>query len=214
MKWASPTINYSQSNSIWLCFYSYSSGFVYNNFNSKMARTKQTARKSTAQKVPRKQLAAQKVARKSAPIHSGVKKPHKFRPGTVALREIRKYQKNVNTFLWMFGLLCFSSDRHSPYFFFFIYSDWLINQKTSFHEIGQRDRYWVQTRHQIPKPSRPCPSGVSWGLPCWTFRRHQFVCHPRQESHNYDQGSSPRQKNQRRKTVIWCFITHLSNLIS
>jgi histone H3 len=51
-----------------------------------MARTKQTARKSTAQKVPRKQLAAQKVARKSAPIHSGVKKPHKFRPGTVALR--------------------------------------------------------------------------------------------------------------------------------
>lgn len=61
----------------------------------KMARTKQTARKSTAQKVPRKQLAAQKVARKTAPLSSGVKKPHKFRPGTVALREIRKYQKNV-----------------------------------------------------------------------------------------------------------------------
>ena len=32
-----------------------------------MARTKQTARKSTAQKVPRKQLVAQKIARKSAP---------------------------------------------------------------------------------------------------------------------------------------------------
>jgi histone H3 len=64
-----------------------------------MARTKQTARKSTAQKVPRKQLAAQKVARKSAPLSSGVKKPHKFRPGTVALREIRKYQKNVSSLL-------------------------------------------------------------------------------------------------------------------
>jgi histone H3 len=52
-----------------------------------MARTKQTARKSTAQKVPRKQLAAQKIARKSAPsIVSGVKKPHRFKPGTVALR--------------------------------------------------------------------------------------------------------------------------------
>lgn len=60
-----------------------------------MARTKQTARKSTAQKVPRKQLAAQKIARKSAPLVSGVKKPHKFKPGTVALREIRKYQKSV-----------------------------------------------------------------------------------------------------------------------
>lgn len=63
-----------------------------------MARTKQTARKSTAQKVPRKQLAAQKIARKTAPLTSGIKKPHKFRPGTVALREIRKYQKNVSTF--------------------------------------------------------------------------------------------------------------------
>lgn len=63
-----------------------------------MARTKQTARKSTAQKVPRKQLAAQKIARKSAPLVSGVKKPHKFKPGTVALREIRKYQKSVIIF--------------------------------------------------------------------------------------------------------------------
>jgi histone H3 len=64
-----------------------------------MARTKQTARKSTAQKVPRKQLAAQKIARKSAPLTSGVKKPHKFKPGTVALREIRKYQKSVRILL-------------------------------------------------------------------------------------------------------------------
>jgi histone H3 len=60
-----------------------------------MARTKQTARKSTAQKVPRKQLVAQKIARKSAPANIGVKKPHRFRPGTVALREIRKYQKST-----------------------------------------------------------------------------------------------------------------------
>ncbi len=70
----------------------------YNHFVTHMARTKQTARKSTAQKVPRKQLAAQKIARKSAPLVSGVKKPHKFKPGTVALREIRKYQKSVRNF--------------------------------------------------------------------------------------------------------------------
>ncbi|KAI3820264.1 hypothetical protein L1987_07808 [Smallanthus sonchifolius] len=46
-----------------------------------MARTKQTARKSTGGKAPRKQLAT--------------KKPHRYRPGTVALREIRKYQKST-----------------------------------------------------------------------------------------------------------------------
>ncbi|KAG5246420.1 histone [Salix suchowensis] len=46
-----------------------------------MARTKQTARKSTGGKAPRKQLAT-KAARKSAPATGGVKKPHRFRPGT------------------------------------------------------------------------------------------------------------------------------------
>jgi hypothetical protein len=93
-----------------------------------MARTKQTARKSTGGKcvgggegaeewgqggggghgqlhhtaaptplyrrAPRKQLAT-KAARKSAPTAGGVKKPHRYRPGTVALREIRRYQKST-----------------------------------------------------------------------------------------------------------------------
>ncbi|XP_032124534.1 uncharacterized protein LOC116543221 [Sapajus apella] len=61
---------------------------------SLMARTKQTARKSTGGKAPRKQLAT-KAARKSAPATGGVKKPHRYRPGTVALREIRRYQKST-----------------------------------------------------------------------------------------------------------------------
>ena len=60
-----------------------------------MARTKQTARKNTGAKAPRKQL-ANKAARKTAHVQAGgVKKAHKFRPGTVALREIRKFQKST-----------------------------------------------------------------------------------------------------------------------
>lgn len=64
-----------------------------------MARTKQTARKSTGGKAPRKQLAT-KAARKTAPPTvnggtGGVKRPHRYRPGTVALREIRRYQKST-----------------------------------------------------------------------------------------------------------------------
>jgi histone H3 len=61
-----------------------------------MARTKQTARKSTGGKAPRKQLAS-KAARKSAktPSAGGLKKPHRYKPGTVALREIRRYQKST-----------------------------------------------------------------------------------------------------------------------
>ena len=55
---------------------------------------KQTARRSTGGKAPRKQLAT-KAARMSRPATGGVKKPHRYRPGTVALREIRRYQKST-----------------------------------------------------------------------------------------------------------------------
>uniref|UniRef100_J3M7K7 Histone H2A/H2B/H3 domain-containing protein n=1 Tax=Oryza brachyantha TaxID=4533 RepID=J3M7K7_ORYBR len=41
------------------------------------------------------EAAGDEGARKSAPATGGVKKPHRFRPGTVALREIRKYQKST-----------------------------------------------------------------------------------------------------------------------
>ena len=59
-----------------------------------MARIKQTVLKSTGGKAPRKQLAT-KAARKSAPATGDVKKPHRYRPGTEALREIRRYQKST-----------------------------------------------------------------------------------------------------------------------
>ena len=60
-----------------------------------MARMKQTARKSTGGKAPPKQLST-KAARINAPRTGGIKKPHQYRPGTVALREIRRYQKSTD----------------------------------------------------------------------------------------------------------------------
>ncbi|KAM9181115.1 LOW QUALITY PROTEIN: histone H3.3C-like [Dugong dugon] len=57
-----------------------------------MAHTNRTACKSTGGKAPRKQLATKATCR-SAPSTGGVKKPHHYRPGTVALDEIRHYQK-------------------------------------------------------------------------------------------------------------------------
>jgi len=57
-----------------------------------MARTKQTARRVAGDKAL---LAAKKTSKKTKPTEGGIKKPHRFRPGTVALREIRKYQKGT-----------------------------------------------------------------------------------------------------------------------
>jgi histone H3 len=49
-----------------------------------MAQTKQMARKSSGGKEPRKALVT-KAARKALPSAGGIKKPHRYRPGTVAV---------------------------------------------------------------------------------------------------------------------------------
>jgi len=65
-----------------------------------MARTKQTARKSVGGKAPRtissKGARASAVAGQTTGVTAtGIKKTRRFRPGTVALREIRRYQKST-----------------------------------------------------------------------------------------------------------------------
>ena len=69
-------------------------------FREKMVKTKQTERNRKTRepgKQPRRQL-KNKSLRKTlknprGPRTGGVKKPMRYRPGTVALREIRRYQK-------------------------------------------------------------------------------------------------------------------------
>ena len=62
-----------------------------------MARIKQTSIKQSniTGKAPRK-FSMKIAARKSIPIEMGIKRPRRFRPGTVALREIRKFQKSTD----------------------------------------------------------------------------------------------------------------------
>ncbi|XP_060063348.1 uncharacterized protein LOC132543849 [Ylistrum balloti] len=57
-----------------------------------MGRSKQTARKSTGGLVNRTMMVNY---RKSMTELAALKKPHRFRPGTVALKEIRRYQKST-----------------------------------------------------------------------------------------------------------------------
>jgi histone H3 len=57
-----------------------------------MARTKATPKKSTGGKAPRLNLCT-RAARKGKKTPY---KPKRYRPGTVALREIRRYQKTTN----------------------------------------------------------------------------------------------------------------------
>ncbi len=60
---------------------------------SKAAKSK-AASKATKTKAPKTQVASA-AAKKTAASTGGVKKPHRFNPGTVALREIRRFQKST-----------------------------------------------------------------------------------------------------------------------
>ena len=60
-----------------------------------MARIKQTARKNESMENRTRKQLYNRAARKSAPAMGGLKKPHRFRPGTVAIREIKRYQKST-----------------------------------------------------------------------------------------------------------------------
>ena len=55
------------------------------------AQSKKRSRKSMGGKAPRR-----KSTLKKSPSTGGVKKPHRYKPGTVALREIRRYQKTFH----------------------------------------------------------------------------------------------------------------------
>ncbi|KAI4488589.1 hypothetical protein M0802_011479 [Mischocyttarus mexicanus] len=58
-----------------------------------MARTKSKVIRRSGGKMSGKNLST--ILRKTASTMSQVKKPHRFKPGTVALREIRRYQKST-----------------------------------------------------------------------------------------------------------------------
>ena len=64
-----------------------------------MTRTKQVSKslKSIkAEKAPRKTIHLKTIARKTTPILMNIKRPRRYRPGTLALREIRKFQKSTD----------------------------------------------------------------------------------------------------------------------
>uniref|UniRef100_A0AAQ4Q1A9 Core Histone H2A/H2B/H3 domain-containing protein n=1 Tax=Gasterosteus aculeatus aculeatus TaxID=481459 RepID=A0AAQ4Q1A9_GASAC len=128
-----------------------------------MARTKQTARKSTGGKAPRKQLAT-KAARKSAPSTGGVKKPHRYRPGTVALREIRRYQKSTELLIRKLPFQRLVRE---------IAQDFKTDLRFQSAAIGAlqvrraRRTWWVCLRTPTCVPSMPsgspsCPKTSSW----------------------------------------------------
>mmetsp|Transcript_56565 Transcript_56565/g.89643 ORF Transcript_56565/g.89643 Transcript_56565/m.89643 type:complete len:144 (-) Transcript_56565:69-500(-) len=66
-----------------------------------MARTKQTSQSSRSGKIPREVLGGKATRKDMAPSQAdaSIKKPHRYRPGVIALREIRKFQRSTELLL-------------------------------------------------------------------------------------------------------------------
>uniref|UniRef100_A0A3Q2CVD4 Histone H3.3 n=1 Tax=Cyprinodon variegatus TaxID=28743 RepID=A0A3Q2CVD4_CYPVA len=163
-----------------------------------MARTKQTARKSTGGKAPRKQLAT-KAARKSAPSTGGVKKPHRYRPGTVALREIRRYQKSTELLIRKLPFQRLVRE---------IAQDFKTDLRFQSAAIGALqvnkplDHRRPSALTQTPDPNPLlCSAGGQRGLPGGAVRGHQPVRHPRQARHHHAQRHPAGTPHPRRASL-------------
>ena len=60
-----------------------------------MARVKQTLPKKFTAPTRAQKIMGKKMNARSAPPVGGIKRPYRYKPGTVALREIRRYQKST-----------------------------------------------------------------------------------------------------------------------
>ena len=116
---------------------------------------------------------AQKRSIHEARMQGRLVKPHRYRAGTAALKDIRHFQ-----------------EYSTPY------------PQAAFPEVGEGDSPRLQNRFTIPVSGDTMSSRSSRGLSCRAVRRHQPVHHPCKVSHHHAQGHSVSQTNPRRASVV------------
>ena len=133
-----------------------------------LAKKKEEERKKAAAK------AAKKSGQKAP--QGGVKKRYRYRPGTVALKQIRRYQKSTELLI-----------RKLPF------------QRLVREIAGDSDviRSPLCGKVRFQKCSNYGSSRSFGSLLGWTIRRFQPLCHPRQTSHHHAKRHTTGQKDPR-----------------
>ncbi len=158
-----------------------------------MPRSKANTKPSEKTKVlepAKKNLASQKISRKSAPVTTGVKadqKKRRSRPGQTALREIKKYQKSTDLLISRAPL-----QRRGKLTFNFSSPDcWRVCQDPKRWD-------WVQgqnKRLQIPAPSSIGHSRGSGVINSESLRGRVHVHRTCKESDSIRPRHQPGQEN-------------------
>ena len=123
----------------------------------------------------RKKAAARKAKKDGQKAPKGtVKKHYRYRLGTVALKQIRQYQKTTELLI-----------RKLPF-------QRLVREIAS----DRRDNYLSSMwQSQIPERSNYGLARSCGSLSGWTVRRHQPLCHPCQASYHHAERYPVGQKN-------------------
>jgi hypothetical protein len=132
-------------------------------------RRKRTSRRSA------KRIGARANRRTASPV---ARKKQRYKPGTVALREIRRYQKTTDLLV---AKLPFSR-LVSP-------SLAVLQRIQCLHDVGSRSRIQRGARFirrpQMAISSHPGIAGGRRGISGASFRGHQSLCVARQTSHDH-----------------------------
>ena len=143
-----------------------------------MTRNKQqnVARKSTSHiNLQHQQLITKQAARKKPPTatSSTVKRPYRNRAGTVALREIRKYQKSTELLISKLPIPSWSEIPVSCY--------WRFTSKPILVWITEKENKTLTNPYHHIIYSK----GSSRSVSSQFNGRHKFMCYSCQESNHY-----------------------------
>lgn len=139
------------------------------------------------------------------PVPQGRK--HRYKPGTRALQEIRRYQRSTDLLLRKLPFsrlvrlasLLFSFTRIAG-------SITVVRIALTSMFTGTRDRNYCSTRrtgYAVAVTSDPGITGSGRGILSSSFRRHESMRHSRKESDDYAERYSISEENQRSVGRTW-----------
>lgn len=118
-----------------------------------------------------------------------MKKPHRFRPGTVALREIRRYQKSTELLIRKLPFQRLVREIAQDFKVCTMATPPALLTKQACPTRTDSLMCCILDRSPFPVLRRHGSPGGCRGLPRLPLRGHQLGCYPRQACHHSTQGS-------------------------
>jgi histone H3 len=155
-----------------------------------MARIKQTAKKTTGGKASVKQSAT-KAARAAVLSEGGIKKVHRYHPGTVTVSWCSCHDFNVCNTHCITNIYC-NCVSYIPYNIALWDSmipkvKWSSHWEGPFPALGLQSCTRAQKWPAIPKYGNFGITRSIHGLPCWLVWGYKLVCHSCKMCHHHAQ---------------------------